>query len=229
MKKVISILLSFLFLCSSALVYGQDIYVKTYDAPMSLGTRPAFELRFPDTKDKRVEKLWKDFVKDRYDGKLKCNKKTDEHYVKGLKATSVDLQPFDLYTKIEKDGDDVVMQSWFDLGSAFLNERDQPTSAESVKRALQDFYLLVRRAQVTDNVDELEDQLKDARKDLGKLEDKNADLRKDIKDYQEKIRDAEKDMVENDKKQVEACSKVEARQRSLEEVQTRLREVGRKN
>ena len=218
-----------MFLFAASLVSGQDIYVKTDDAPMSLGTRPAFALRFPDTKTKRVEKMWEDYVKSRYDGKLKCNKKTDEHYAKGLSANAVYFQPFDLYTKIEKDGDDVVMQNWFDLGSSFLNERDHPTNAEEVKRMLQNFYLDVRRAQVTDNSDELTDQLKDARKDLSKLEGKQEDLRKDIKDYQEKIRDAEKDLVDNEKEQVEARAKVEARQRSLDDVQTRLRQVGQPN
>lgn len=202
------------------------MYVKTYDVPMSLGTRPAFELRFPDTKTKRVEKMWKDFVKSNYDGKLKCNKKTDEHYAKALSANAVYFQPFDLYTKIEKDGDDVVMQNWFDLGSAFLNERDHPINAAEVKRTLQGFYLAVRRAQVADNSDELEDELKDARKDLSKLEEKHKDLRKDIKDYQEKIRDAEKDLVDNEKEQIEARSRVESHQRSLDDVQTRLQEVG---
>ena len=206
---------------------GQEPEVKTYDALMSLGLRPAFEVYFPKTKEKRVKRMWKAFVKKHYEGKLKYSRRSGEYLLKEARSVVMYAGAFDLYTQIDSKGEFVTLRVWYDLGQSFLEERFHPTQTAEVRDVLRSFYFDVRRDQQSDKVDDATSTLEDAERALEQLVKKNESLHKDISGYREKIREAEHDILENERDQSAARTLIETRLRSVESARKQLNKIGK--
>lgn len=208
--------------------FTQNSPVSEVERLMSVGSRPAFRVDFPQADAKRVEKLWKEFAKDQFDAKLKSQKKTDELVAYGVESSIVSSDPCDIYSLVESTGKaSSTLYVWISLGAYFLNSKDNPDRSKNVAAALERFHLAVRRDVIEDDLKNEEEKLKDLEKKLKKLEKEKADRLQDIEDYKAKIKKAEEDIVTNGKNQEAATLEIQNQQKNVEEVRKKLEAIGR--
>ena len=192
---------------------------------MSLGSRPGFRLDFVNADAGMVEDMWTDFVKKNFGGKIKKDRKTKELTATGLKSPMLGIDPFTIYTILEKNGSNVVLTAFFDKGGSFLNRRDDPGGTQEVNNALRQFYYDVRRAVVAREMKAQEDKVKEMETRLKKLQRDNDNLRRDIENYRAKIKKAEEDIVQNQKDQEAATVDIDNLRRLVEQTRQRLNNV----
>lgn len=218
-------LLLLAFLLTAAVLPAQYSPVRETDRQMSFGNRPCFRLEFRDADKGLVEDEWKTFAKERFSAKLKKDKKSDELYAADVKSSYISNSAFTIRSTIERNGEDVALNVWFDLGSNFLNRRDNPTQAAEAVRQLEELYVEVRRELISLELKEAEDKIKDLEKAKKQLEKDNKNLHTDIDNYKAKIKKAEDDIVKNEQSQNSNLADQEAQRRAIEEIKLRLQNV----
>lgn len=210
-------------------VFGQNI-VQEAERSMALGSRPCFRIDFAKTDEDFVEKLWKNFVKDQFDAKLKKDKKAAEWSALGVESSAISNDKFDIYSRVEGyGGDGATLLVWFDVGSYFLNRRDASERTNSAVDVLKQFYYNVRREIITKELEKEEDKQKDLEKKLRNLQKDKTDLEKDIENFKAKIKKAEDDIVQNGKDQEKANVEIEQQRRAVDMVRQRLSNVEKEN
>jgi hypothetical protein len=220
-----------LLLTGTALMVGmwsllaQTSPVRELDKTMSFGNRPCFRVEFRNTSDDLVADVWKDFAKSRLGAKLKKDKKTDEMYATELSIGSISPNNVTIRSTVEKNGKDAALSVWFDLGTGFLNRREQPQGANEAVSILSDYYVEVRKKVIEGELREAEKKLKDLEGEKRKLEKQNDGLHKDIEEYKAKIKKAEEDIVKNEQTQNTNVADQEAQRRQIEEIRIRLQNV----
>lgn len=226
MYKLFSLSFFAFLLLSTTALSAQDVSIAQRDAIMSLGSRPSYTLRFDGIKDSKVEDLWKDFVKDNFDKKAKKNRKTKEFAALGASAKSIHAEEFDLYSKVEGSKTDATLTLWIDLGSNFLNAKDNGQSSEELEGYLRAFNNEVEKWKAAEQVEVEKDALKDLENELNKLKSKNDDLHKEIDNYREKIRKAEQEIKENDSDQDKKRDEINSQEKNLDAAQKALSDLG---
>ncbi len=208
------------------MAFGQrgQVVIET-SRSMSFGTRPSFRLEFDAANADLVEDAWKDFAKQRFSAKLKKDKKSGEWTAAKLKNAALGSDPFTMYSTIEKTSSGAALNVWFDLGTYFLNRKDNAGATEEITRALRDCYYDVRRAVINKTIKEQEDLLKDMEKKQKNLTKDNESFRKDIENYKAKIKKAEEDIVKNEQILESNIVDMDAQRRLLEESRRRLENV----
>lgn len=199
--------------------------VRETERMMSLGSRPGFQIDFLNADAGMVEDMWVDFVKKNFGGKLKKDRKSKEFTAVGLKSPMVGVDPFTLYSTIEKRDNKVTLAVFFDRGTSFLSRSNDPRAAQEVTNALRQFYLDVRRAVIGREIKAQEDQVKEMESRQRKLQRDADNLRKDIENYKAKIKKAEEDLVKNQKDQEATLVDTEAQRRVVEQTRQRLNNV----
>lgn len=218
-----SFFLILLFLLPAAFSSAQAV-VET-DRMMSLGSRPGFRLEFVNADAAMVEDMWTDFVRKNFNGRLKKDRRTKELTAINLKSPMLGIDPFTLYTTLEKNGGNVVLTAFFDKGSSFLNRRDDPRGAQEVNNALHQFYFDVRRAVIGREIKAQEEKVRDMETRLKKLQRDNDNLHRDIDNYRARIKKAEEDIVQNQKEQEAAAVDIENMRQQVEQSRQRLNNV----
>ncbi len=222
-KQKITLFLAALLLCFQAV--AQMSPVREMDKSMSFGTRPCFRLEFVGASQDLVEDMWKKFAKERYNAKLKKDKKSGEWFAAKLTG-SISPDQYTIRSTVEKSNkNDAALNVWYDLGSSFLNRREHSQSADEAVSALSDFYVQVRREVVNRELKEAEKKMKDLENDKRKLEKDNDNLHKDIDEYKAKIKKAEDDIKKNEQQQNSNVADQEAQRRAIEEIRVRLQNV----
>lgn len=201
--------------------FAQLSFVTEMNKQMSFGSRPGFSISFPNTDPKLVDNVWADFVKNNFRGKLKKGKKGEKSAI-GLQSPSVSAGEFNLYSSLETIGDGAQLDVWFDVGSFFLNRRDDPNRTNETREMLTRFYYEVRRAAVGQEVKSEETRLKELELRQKKLQRDNATLLKDIENYKAKLKKAEEDLIQNQKDQESTIIDIEKQRQNVE--QARLRQ-----
>jgi hypothetical protein len=222
LKSVISALL---LLFAVQLLFAQrgQVVLET-ERSMSFGTRPCFRLEFDNADADLVEDTWKNFAKQRFEAKLKKDKKSGEW--SAAKINNVVLgEDVTLYSTIEKMSKGVALNVWVDHGSYFLNRKDNAGRAEELSRSLRECYYEVRRAVIGKELKAEENVMKDLEKKQKSLTKDNESLRKDIEEWKVKIQKAETQITNNEKAQETNLVDQEAQKRLLEEVRRRLQNV----
>jgi hypothetical protein len=222
-KKMPLLLAALLGLAIST--FAQVSPVREMDKTMSFGTRPCFRLEFAGADDGKVADLWEDFVKERFGAKLKKDKKSGERYATEVSASSLSSSPVTIRSSVEKSGKDAALNVWFDLGAGFLNRREQPQAANAAVSLLSDFYVVVRKEVIGEELRVGEKKLKDLEGDKRKLEKQNDGLHKDIEDYKAKIKKAEEEIVRNEQAQNTNVADQDAQRRVIESIRLRLQNV----
>ena len=211
--------LSLLLLSGLAVTAQAQRNVRETESMMSFGSRPGFRLEFPGATAGMVEDLWKDWTKKHYNAKLK--KKKNEWSATELKSNMMGPDPFALYSVIEKSAGGATLTVWYDLGSSFLNSRDNPLIARETSSALQQFYYDVRRATYDQQVKDEEKKLKDLENNNKAMEKKTKELEKNIEDYKAKIKKAEQDILQLAKDQEVGLINIENQRKVIEDVKQR--------
>ncbi|MBV6440050.1 MAG: hypothetical protein EPGJADBJ_01712 [Saprospiraceae bacterium] len=212
-------ILPLLILLTSAFISEAQRNVRETERMMSFGSRPGFRLEFPGATTSVVEDQWKDWTKKHYSAKLK--KKKNEWSASELKSSMLGPDPFSLYSVIEKTADGAALTVWYDMGSSFLNSRDNPLSARETSSALQQFYYDVRRATYDMQAKNEEKKLKDLEDNNKAMEKKSKELQKSIEDYRNKIKKAEEEILQLAKNQEVGLINIENQKKVIEDVKQR--------
>lgn len=196
------------------------------DSNMSLGVQTGNEVILTEIEDKDAAKLWKAYFEDRFDGKVKRNRKADEYYVTGVRINSIfSVSNIDVYTKFEERGSNTLMTLWVDLGMSFVNSADYPTEYQGTIALLEDFRIYARTYAVNKEYEAAEKVLEDLKKNLDKLEKQNGRLHKKIDDYQEKILEARADIEQNLVDQDEMKLSIDRQIEVLKQIQVKQNEI----
>ena len=202
-------------------LFAQGSVVTEMNKQMSFGSRPGFSISFPNTDPKLIDKVWPDFVKNNFGGKLKKGKK-GEKSATGLRSPSVSADEFNLYSNLEKIGDGVQLDVWFDVGPNFLGRTTDALRTNQTRELLSGFYYDVRRAAVGEEVKAEETRMKDLENRQKKLQRENTTLLRDIENYKAKLKKAEEDLIQNQKDQESTIIDIEKQRQGVE--QARLRQ-----
>jgi hypothetical protein len=194
---------------------------------MSLGSRPSFQLPIKNADEKTVDKLWKDFVKDKLNAKLKYDKKSKEHMALGISTSLVSGASIDLYSTLLQRGDDVLVTVWLDRGSNFVNAKEDPDGAQNIESFLAEFHDQVEIDKTQKELKVEEDKQKSLEKQLNKLIKDKDGLFKDIAEWEEKIRKAREAIKENENNQAKTKKELELQQKNTEGVQKRLDKIAK--
>ena len=196
------------------------------ETTMSLGRQNSFMVTVEGADKDMLEDEWKDYIKEY--GKIKKNKKAKEQYIVDAKIQVIyGSNPIDIYSKIEERKGQASLYLWVDLKGGFLVSDEHPKEADNARMFLEDFYVVVRKKVIAEELKEGEKAMEKLEKELSKLEDKNKDLHNDIEDYKDKIRKAEMNIEENLRYQDDKRVEIESQKKVVEEIVERLNNVGR--
>lgn len=219
MKKYLLIIL----LGISLKGFSQEIVEQ--ETTMSKGLHNGFYMEIPGADKKQAEKIWKDYLKD-YAKKVKDKK--GEYYTEEASVPLINGSgELTIYAEVREGRELATIYTWVDLGGAFLNSVDHPTQYEGMAQFMEDYFVLVRRDVVKNELEKAEDVLKDINKELEKLQDKNKDYHKEIEEAQEKIRKAEDNITKNLKEQDDVRILIEKQRRVVEKIIDKFNSVGK--
>lgn len=225
MRKLVFLLAGFLILNLPL-----DAQILEKDSNMSLGVQRGNEVILTDIEDKEAADLWEDYFEDRYDGKVKRNRKADEYYITGVRINSIfSVSNIDVYTKFEERGSNTMMTLWVDLGMSFVNSTDYTTEYQGVIDLMEDFRIYARTYVVNKEYEEAEKELEGMKKDLDKLEKQNGRLHKKVDDYQQKILEAKADIEQNLVDQDEMKLSIDRQIEVLKQIQVKQANIKKTN
>lgn len=220
MKKLTTL---FAALCISANLYSQSVAISETTESFSTGNHNAVVATFKHSDKDKVEKEWKNLIKDFNPEHV--NDKKHEYFFDNTKFTAISANTIDVYSIVlAKDGE-VRLMATFDLGGAYASSSSHSKEMAYFKVMMKDFAIKMVKQ-------DLEEKVKDATKLFEKTVDKRKDLEKDNKnldqdivDYKEKIKKAETKIEEN-KKAIEVKKKEEdEQQKAVEELKKKIGEV----
>lgn len=211
----------FLLFCASFLTHNLSAQIipaiDKAEKMMSMGSKSAFTVKYEGTDVKTVENQWEKTVKS-YKGKVK-NNKAKELFADNVKMKDLSTNTVDVYATVAKDETDntTILSVWYDLGGAFLNEREHPSQAVAVKNMLDQTSLRIGAVRTEDVLEEEEDTLKDMNKDLEKMVKEKEKGLEDIEEAKALIAKTEEMIEENNKGQEAKKEEIEAQEKTLEE------------
>jgi len=110
----------------------------------------------------------------------------------------------------------VVQTLGYDLA---VNSQDHPQESQNIRSWLENMVKEVRLEQINLQIATLQDNLKDAEKEVEKNQKTDESLKNDIEDYKKKIADAEKDIEKNAAEQKENEQKREELKKKIAELE----------
>ena len=221
--KPLVILSTFLLLLNYSQLQAQ-VYEQTLS--MSQGPQKALSLELANADEKLVADVWKNFMKDFYDAKVKWDRKAKEYFADNADIPAIGLgNTVDVYATTDQKGSNTTINVWFDLGGAFLSSREHPDRFDEGEKLLLRFALEVAREKTRQEVSAENDQLRKLQKELERLQANKERSQKEIERAQEAIKKAEADIVQNEKDQVDMLEKIAEQEKAVEAVKQRLGEL----
>jgi len=206
---------------SFANAYGQ---IEEGSGQLSLGTQNAFIIEHDGASKKTVKKILENAIKEY--GKVKYNRKAKEWNCLQCNVPGVS-GPSNVYFKVEEGRNQSTSYVYVDNGSQFINSENDEAAAARITSSLTSVMHDITRSVISKELEDEEDNLNDRNKEQEKLEKKNKDLHNDIEKYKQKIKDAEKAIERNLEEQEDKKMEIEKQSRVVEEVVTRLNNVGK--
>ncbi len=190
---------------------------------MSLGNNNALVLDIPQADAKLVGKLWENYIKSYYSGKAEWQRKTKEWFTDNINIPAVGgATPIDLHAKVEEAGSNATFLLWINMGTTFLNSKDNPEEYQEAEKMVSIFAAEVEKEKVRMEIDKQEKELKALEKELEKLVAANDRYHKEIEKAKEAIKRAEDGIVQNVKDQELAKQKIENQKQVLEGTKKKL-------
>lgn len=195
----------------------KKIEVEIGQKNMSKGTQTAITVLIPEAKPNDVEPVWKKYVNNRSVGervgnlatqvgnifkseekqvnrdKLKVEKIGDELYVKSIEQDMITKHSVDIYARMIELPEGCQFNTFFQYSdSVFINEANaDPDQIQNMKSYIHDFGVLAYQ-----NV--VDDQIKEAKKEVSKQEGVLKDLESDSKKEEKNITRLEVDIQETE-------------------------------
>ncbi len=222
MKKINTIIFSFAFLFfmgAGFSVVAQNVSEKAIKVEKKK-TLNGFEIQFDGISgdaEKALEiaiEKWLDTQKIKYKEK-KGNYHAEEVVVKQFSDKTSDLHIF-----VEEKKGKITLQVVQTLGyDMAVSSKDQPQEAQNIRSWLENMVKEVRLEQINLQIAELQDNLKDAEKEVEKNKKTDESLKNSIEDYKKKIADAENDIEKNAAEQKENEQKREELKKKIAELE----------
>jgi len=206
-----------LLLLLPALAFAQ-VQEKMLD--MSAGQQPALVLEIPGVSQDLVSDYWKQYMKDFYREKPKWQRRDDEWLSDDADISALGMDnTVDVYAKTEKQGENVEVQMWVDLGGAFLNSREHPNRYTEGEKLLLRFALEVAREKMRLDIEAQEDLLKDMNRDMERLASQKERSERQIERAKETIRKAKADIEQNLQEQADMQTKIAEQEKLIKKLQ----------
>ncbi len=222
MKKINTLIFSLLLLLFSAATFSataQNVSEKQIKIEKKK-TLNGFEIQFDGISEDAEKALsiaiekWLDSQKIKYKSK-KGNYHATEVVVKQFSEKTSDLHIF-VDEKKGKITLQVVQTLGYDMA---VSSQKQPQEAQNIRSWLENMVKEVRLEQLNLQISALQDNLKDAEKEVEKNQKTDESLKKSIEDYKKKIADAENDIQKNAATQKENEQKREALKMKIAELE----------
>lgn len=204
---------------------GQTVSVENSTVIYEKQTIPAVKVTMDPTPDK-VKEEFRDYIKDRYDVKMKgigflSNKETMS--AEQVTVTSVSPNTMDFYTKVVDNGQRTEMYVFGKFGYDMYISRDKyPSEYNNLKEIAVAFAKDFLPDYYQNRVDEAEEMLTDLRKDRNKLTDDIADNEKKIKELQKETEDKKRELTQLEENIKDAESQLGDRRDGLRSVNSSL-------
>ncbi len=209
MKKII--LLSTFVYVFSIVANAQVFTIKDATAVVKDMARPCISVTFePDAKE--AKKAWKNFLKKKYDLKLKSDK-GDDLKAEEVVFPAVTSRTMDFYTKFEKNKKEhtTTMNVLISFGyDVYLNKNDNSSEYSALLGIVKEFSIEFLRSYYNESLEDLNKELAKLSKDKTGTIKENEDLANDIEKNKQTIIDLKKEnedkakLIEENKKKVEA-------------------------
>ncbi len=217
MKKIL-LSLSIL-LISTTYIRAQ---VTEVEKPMSMGLKNALVNNFKDIKQKKLEDLWEDFMK-QFDCKTKKDKKLGEYLSKSAHVYYIVNAPTtDIYARFNELGPVVEVSLFFVVNDAFLSSKLNAEQMKGANELMRQFFVFTEKYKTNERLEDEQKALKKVENDLRKLAKENESLHKDIENYKEKIKKAEADIVKNQSEQDATNLKITEQAKKVDAVKQQL-------
>ncbi len=227
------VLLSALLLGISASSWAQiNSLIKEETKANSKGSFNALVMELPGTSSKEVTKAWNKYIK-QYKGKTKYDRRSNEYITEDATFKEMSDNTVDVIAKIEERGQEgSVITVWFNLGVSYLSSKDFSERYPAGEKVLKDFAKSVSSDMIEEELKEAEKQLKDYESNLSKLEKEEKQRTKDIEDYkntiqkmEQNITEAENDVKESKEGQGKAKVEIDEQKKVVDEIKKRLESV----
>ncbi|GLR17747.1 hypothetical protein GCM10007940_23620 [Portibacter lacus] len=192
---------------------------------MSLGNKNALIIDVQNVDTKQLESYFKEYFKEW--GKVKYNRKASEYYMNEAKLKPVSSEKVNLYAKVEELNKASRLLVWIDNGDGFVNSEDFEKEYDAAAEMLVDFSIFVEKSLVEDELKEAEKNLGKMERDAKQLEKDNEKYKKAIEDARQKIQEMEEAIIDNEKAQDDKSAELKIHQEALEEIRERLNNVGK--
>jgi len=217
MKKIL-LALSILLISNNYI----SAQVTEVEKPMSMGLKNALVTNFKDIKQKKLEDLWEDFMK-QFDCKTKKDKKLGEYLSDNAHVYYIVNAPTtDIYARFNELGPLIELSLFFNVNDAFLSSKTNAEQMKGANELMRQFVVFVDKYKTNERLDDEQKALKKDENELKKLAKENESLHKDIENYKEKIRKAEADIVKNQTEQDAANGKITEQAKKVDAVRKQL-------
>jgi hypothetical protein len=234
---VLSAILSISLFASSQ----QKIEVEIGEKAMSKGQQMAISILIPDATPEVIESLWKKYVKDRSisekigslasqvgdifksaenqagHDKRKVEKNGDELFVRSIEETTILNHSMDVYARMTKLPEGCIFSTFFQYtDSVFINESNiDPDRLQNLKSYVRDFGVIAYQ-------DVVDEQIKEAKKDVSKQENVLKDFESDIRKEGKTISRCESDSMEFENEVLEIQGGIKVMDESIQTKKTAL-------
>ena len=216
-----SILSTLTFLALLLFAGAQTLLAQVSDARMShsRGNNDALILSLPTADHKLVKDLWKDWVKDQFDAKVKGVKKGKGEEA-ALNFSMPGVNPggkVDMYSvvqKTDKNGSELIV--WIATGDHYVSPDEDRGEYYEAEKTLMRFALDVSREQIGMELEDQQDKLKDLEKELERLRKDKEGYEKDIRNAEQAIEDARAKIERN---LIDQENKAQEIERQIDEVE----------
>jgi hypothetical protein len=212
MIKKITIILNVLFLSIGvSLAQQSEFVVNEIEGTISQGQQTGLEIKIPEVDLKSIQSSLSKWTKS-HKGKFVSSKKSQEIFQDNVLLSGVSENTVDMYTILTENQAGVTMQTYVDLGGAFLTSASHPQAFQAMEKELIDFAKTQLVSKVSDDIKTEEKHLKNLESELKSLVKQNDSYHKDISNNKENIQKQELSIAKN-----EIDQKTKEQQISLQE------------
>lgn len=198
MFKKFTIILNVLFLTIGITTAQQsDFVVNEIEGTISQGQQTGLEIKIPEVNIKSIQSSLSKWTKSRK-GKYNSSRKNPEIFQDNVMLSGVSENTVDMYTILTEDQSGVTIQTFVDLGGAFLSSSGHPQAFQAMESELKEFAKTQLVDKVSDDIKSEEKHLKNLESELRNLIKQNDSYHKDIADNKGNIEKQELEIAKNE-------------------------------
>lgn len=224
---VISFLLSVLFIFQGT-THAQNLVPVESTIEHADKLRPCL-LVYVDPEPKTLKKAWRDFLKEKYDFKLKgIGFLSNKDVLSAKKVTLPAISPnaLDFYTEIVPDANGSQMKVFASYGyEVYIDPNEHPEAFQQLKTIFSTFLQTYIPNYYQELVDDTEDVVKDLMKDQRKLKKSITKDAKKVEKFTAKIKELNEAVSDNQAELIEVEEKLSNRTLKLEKYKLKLKNV----